>query len=117
MKLVPIVYVTDMKVSIGFYQALGGQLKSESPAWTELNFKNSTLALHISNELPENRFAGIGISFASEHKLEVLVKQLEQAGISLHQNISDEAFGRSLLVKDPDGLVIQINEHDPELHH
>jgi hypothetical protein len=28
----------------------------------------------------------------------------------------DEAFGRSLVVTDPDGLEIQINEHDHELY-
>jgi len=27
-----------------------------------------------------------------------------------------EAFGRSLLLHDPDGLPLQINEHDPDLY-
>ncbi|MDE0527231.1 MAG: hypothetical protein OXH85_00800 [Truepera sp.] len=37
-------------------------------------------------------------------------------GITPLGNIADEAFGRSLLLGDPAGLTIQINEHDPELY-
>ena len=35
---------------------------------------------------------------------------------SLASGIADEAFGRSLVRSDPDGLQIQVNEHDPELY-
>ena len=116
MNVVPIVYVTDMTRSIQFYKALGGTPKNQSPAWTELQFGDSTLALHIIDQVPEHRIAGLGLSFASYDRLEKLSERLKSAHISLYQNISDEAFGRSLQVKDPDGLVIQINEHDPDLH-
>jgi hypothetical protein len=29
-----------------------------------------------------------------------------------HRGIADETFGRSLIVRDPNGLQIQVNEHD-----
>jgi hypothetical protein len=35
---------------------------------------------------------------------------------ALARPIADEAFGRSLLLRDPDGLTLQVNEHDHELH-
>ena len=28
----------------------------------------------------------------------------------------DESFGRSLRVVDPDGMLVQVNEHDRELY-
>lgn len=46
---------------------------------------------------------------------EELMTQLTAAGISIENDIVDEAFGRSLLLRDPDGLPLQINEHDPAL--
>lgn len=30
--------------------------------------------------------------------------------------IADEAFGRFMQVVDPDGLVLQVQEHDPSLY-
>ena len=32
------------------------------------------------------------------------------------RGIADEAFGRSLILEDPNGLQIQVNEHDRELY-
>jgi len=32
------------------------------------------------------------------------------------RGVADEAFGRSIVVSDANGLRIQINEHDRELH-
>ncbi len=32
------------------------------------------------------------------------------------RGIADEAFGRSIVLQDPNGLQIQVNEHDRELY-
>jgi hypothetical protein len=39
---------------------------------------------------------------------------LEQVSdrITPARGIADEAFGRSLVIKDPNGLAIQVNEHE-----
>jgi hypothetical protein len=34
----------------------------------------------------------------------------------LARGIADEAFGRSIVLQDPNGLQIQVNEHDRELY-
>ena len=111
---VPIVYVRDMQRSLRFYQALGGKVKSESKHWSELDFAGSRLALHWDGERPEGQPRQLYLSFLVEG-LEGLVARLDNHGLRLHREISDEAFGRSCMVCDPDGLLIQINEHDPEL--
>jgi hypothetical protein len=36
--------------------------------------------------------------------------------LPLHRGIADEAFGRSVVVRDPDGTLIQVNEHDPDIN-
>ena len=111
---VPIVYVRDMQRSLVFYRALGGEVKSESKYWSELDFAGSRLALHWDTERPEGQPEQLHLSFLVEG-LEGLVAKLGTNGIKLHREISDEAFGRSCIVCDPDGLLIQINEHDLEL--
>lgn len=118
MTLMPIVYVTDMTKATSFYTALGADIsvKSRSGGWTELSFGDATLALHRAEELPKNRYAGVELCFNAAKPLEHLVQRLTQAGVQLHQNITDEAFGRSLQIMDPDGLILQVNEHDTTLY-
>jgi uncharacterized glyoxalase superfamily protein PhnB len=58
----------------------------------------------------------VELSLTAHDRLEVIVSRLREAGLTVTNEIADEAFGRSLLIRDPDGLPIQINEHDPELY-
>ncbi|HXV96951.1 MAG TPA: VOC family protein, partial [Anaerolineae bacterium] len=58
----------------------------------------------------------VELAFATHQPLEQLMAQLTAAGITMENEIVDEAFGRSLLLRDPDGLPLQINEHDPALY-
>jgi hypothetical protein len=46
--------------------------------------------------------------------LELVVDELQRNKISLEREIADETFGRSIQVRDPDGMLIQLNEHDPQ---
>ena len=118
MTLMTIVYVTDMAASTTFYAALGAELLrvSRNRTWSELRVGDAILALHTAEGLPAERFCGLELSFNSSEPLEALVKRFEKAGVSLYRGVADEAFGRSVVVRDPDGLLVQISEHDPELY-
>ena len=118
MTLMSIVYVTDMAASTAFYAALGGELSlsSRSDSWSELKVGDAVLALHAAERLPDNRACGLELAFNSAEPLETLADKLRAAGVPLYRNITDEAFGRSLVVQDPDGLLIQVNEHDTDLY-
>lgn len=118
MTLMTIVYVTDMAASTAFYEALGAKasLMNRTRTWAEFRVGDAILALHASGALPTERSCGLDLSFNSTEPLETLAQSFRQAGVPLYREITDEAFGRSLMVKDPDGLLIQINEHDPELY-
>jgi catechol 2,3-dioxygenase-like lactoylglutathione lyase family enzyme len=112
MILMTIVYVTDIERSLPFYQALGAMLteKGWNQYWTELRWGDAILALHRWVEGLEGH-GRVELAFVAEERLERVAQRLADSGIPLHRQISDEAFGRSLQVKDPDGLILQINEH------
>ena len=112
MKLVPLVYVTDMAQAISFYTKLlpASSLVTSSPYWTELTVGGSTLALHLAENVTHaNNGMGLGLDAATP--LEDVVASLHEAGIEPAGEICPQPFGRSVTVTDPDGLVIQINEH------
>ncbi|MFQ5968362.1 MAG: VOC family protein [Acidimicrobiia bacterium] len=117
MKLMPIVYVTDMGRSTAFYQGLvpNGTLVSQSPYWTEFNVGGSALALHYTDSLPSEGL-WVELALVAFEPLEEVVEHLRLAGIEPDRGIQDEAFGRSLVVRDPDGLPIQINQHEDEVY-
>jgi catechol-2,3-dioxygenase len=57
----------------------------------------------------------VALGLLATEPLEAVVERLQQRGISLARGIADETFGRSVVVQDPDGLRIQISEHEREL--
>lgn len=111
MILMPIVYVRDMDESVAFYERLGFEVdvKSRSHGWTELQAgEGAVLALHTAEDGKEGR---VELSMVAEQPLERLAEISAPA-----RGIADEAFGRSLVLQDPNGLQIQVNEHDRELY-
>ena len=112
MKLLPLVYVTDMNRSVEFYSKLlpASSIVTSSPYWTEMQVGTATLALHIS-EMVDHTADGMGLGLDAATPLEDVLTQLSTAGIQPSSEICAQPFGRSLTVEDPDGLVIQINEH------
>jgi len=112
MKLTPLVYVTSMEESLAFYMKLlpAAAIVTTSPYWTEFKVGEATLALHLSESV-DHAGDGMGLGLDAATTLEDVVAQLDAAGITPSGEICPQPFGRSLTVTDPDGLVIQINEH------
>ncbi|GAA1312042.1 VOC family protein [Saccharothrix xinjiangensis] len=127
MILMPVVYVSDVDASVAFYAALGfvERNRSRSGAWVELDGPGGRLGLHESRArrapaLPEaDEPVGPGVvmlGFVTTEPLEKLVEAVAQAGHEPVRGIADESFGRSVVLADPDGAHIQVNEHDEELY-
>ncbi|MEJ5915020.1 VOC family protein [Pseudokineococcus sp. 1T1Z-3] len=118
MKVMPIRYVRDVAASEHFYAALGLALeqRSRTGGWAEMGGAGGLVALHAtdgtSSAQPPTH---VELCFVVDGPLEELAARLEQHGIA-HDGIVDESFGRFLAVTDPDGLVVQVNEHDPSLY-
>jgi hypothetical protein len=74
------------------------------------------VGLHAASEADEPRRPGdADLSFVTDEPLEPLRDRLVQAGFA-DAHVIDEAFGRSLRVTDPDGVLLHIHEHDLGLY-
>ncbi|HST65013.1 MAG TPA: VOC family protein [Mycobacteriales bacterium] len=113
MRLLPIRYCADVAESTRFYRALGLDLGAQTRpgSWVELPAAAGLLALHQAT-------AGVGdceLAFEADEPLEAVSARLAAAGFG-PEPILDESFGRSLRVRDPDGVWVQVNENDRTLY-
>lgn len=118
MRIMPIVYVSDVERALTFYRLLGLEDTHNPPSamWAELRLGDASLGIHYIDTLIDEQPKRVSLNFVSQVPLELLLERLHAKGITPARGITDEAFGRSLIVRDPDGLLIQIDEHDPELY-
>ena len=113
MRVLPIRYCADVAASTRFYRALGLELGASTRpgGWVELPAAAGLLALHKAGaEAGECELA-----FEADEPLEAVVARLAAAGYPA-EPILDESFGRSVRVRDPDGVDVQVNEHDRSLY-
>jgi catechol 2,3-dioxygenase-like lactoylglutathione lyase family enzyme len=118
MKVMPISYVADVAESERFYAALGLDVdrRGRTPGWTEMAAGGGLVGLHSAQGGDPPRSAGtVELALVTDEPLEAVASRLDAAGYE-HEPIADEAFGRFLQVVDPDGLVLQVQEHDPSLY-
>lgn len=120
MKVMAIRYVRDVAEACRFYEALGLRHDFTSrPArhghsvWTELLADVGAVALHYKP--PDSPEPEVELSLESDEPLENVATRLRSAGYEPATAIVDESFGRSFTVRDPEGLLIQVNEHDRDL--
>jgi catechol 2,3-dioxygenase-like lactoylglutathione lyase family enzyme len=113
MRVLPIRYCADVAESTRFYRALGLELGASTRpgGWVELPAAAGTLALHRESGHPGE----CELAFEADEPLETVLARLAAAGYPA-EPILDESYGRSLRVRDPDGVWVQINEHDRSLY-
>lgn len=113
MQVMPIRFVRDIEAAAQFYKALGllTTATQRSGGWMELTGDGGILALHRATDEDEST----ELSLLTTEPLEQVVRRLILAGFEAGA-ILDESFGRSMRVIDPDGVSVQINEHDTELY-
>ncbi len=113
MKVMPIRYVRDVAAAARFYEALGLETTAtqRNGGWVELSGTAGILALHVASDDADRT----ELSLLATESLDAVVRRLGEAGYPTGP-IVDESFGRSLRVSDPDGVSVQINEHDHELY-
>jgi catechol 2,3-dioxygenase-like lactoylglutathione lyase family enzyme len=110
MRLQPIVYTQAMDRAVEWYATvLGDMPEYRSDVWTSFRTGSGHLALHRTDELPEG--SRVELSLITEIPLEQGEERLASGGIEIARGIQEETFGRSLVLEDPEGLTIQVNEH------
>jgi len=113
MRVLPIRYCADVEASTRFYRVLGLDLGAATRpgSWVELPAAAGILALHKTTE----NAGDCELAFEADEPLEAVAARLAEAGYA-PEPIVDESYGRSLRVRDPDGVYVQVNENDRTLY-
>jgi predicted lactoylglutathione lyase len=113
----PLLHVEDMGKALDFYGQLGATVLngSRDGDWALLRFGGSELGLLAHPANPEQNEGKVELNFEYTASLEQLEKTLRKAGVKIARPAGDEGFGYQLQLEDPDGLLIKINQTDPEL--
>jgi len=116
LRLQPLVHVEDMPSAVHFYELLGGHLEggNRDGDWVLMHVADSQLALLAHPPNPNQDTGRVELNFVAEAPLEAVEARLREAGAALVESVSETNFGRQLLVKSPDGLLVKINVLDPQ---
>jgi len=109
-KLQTIIYTEDTNRAVDWYKnAIGIEPGYQSDMWTSFNLGDATLAVHKVESLADR--GRVELSLVTAEPLEAVLLRLADHGIEPKQGIQDETFGRSIMLVDPDGTPVQVNEH------
>lgn len=114
--LQPMVHVDHMPASVTFYEALGARVLhgSRDGDFVMLEIGGSRLSLLAHPPNPAQGEGSVELNFEAASGLEELEGHLVEAGVVIDTPTTDEGFGRQLIVRSPDGLLVKINELDQE---
>lgn len=118
LNLQPMVHVQDMGASLAFYQALGAQVAhgSRDGDFVMLTVGNAQLSLLAHPPNPDQHEGMVELNFDTDRDLAEVEAALRGADVDIAQPVTDEGFGRQLQVRSPDGLLIKINQLEPDLY-
>ncbi len=116
--LQPMLHVDNMEKALDFYSKLGATVLngSRDGDWALLRFGNTELGLLAHPANPEQNEGKVELNFEYSASLEDLEKKLREAGMTIVRPVGDEGFGYQLQLEDADGMLIKINQIDPELY-
>lgn len=112
--VLPIRYVADVEASRRFYEGLGLSYRTEVsvPVWAHLDAAAGAVGIHDAAVSKGRPPGTVELGFATDERLEDVSARLTARGYE--HTLFHEDFGRSIRITDPDGVVIQIQEIDPE---
>lgn len=113
----PMAHVERLPESIRFYELLGGRLVygSRDGDWALLQFGDSMLSL-LAHAPSADHPEPVELQFVSTGSLDRIASHMKAAAPScVERELSDEAFGRMLRLRTPDGLVIKLLEIERDL--
>jgi predicted lactoylglutathione lyase len=116
--LQPLLHVEDMGKALDFYSKLGATVLhgSRDGDWAVLRFGDSELGLLAHPANPEQNEGKVELNFEYSGSLEDLEKRLRASGVTIVRPVGDEGFGYQLQLEDADGMLVKINQIDPELY-
>ena len=117
LKVQPMIHVEAIAASLDFYEALGGRLLygSRDGDWALVDFDGSTLSL-LAHPPGDGKLETVELQFTCAGKLEAIERHLRSVDPALiDRGVADEAFGRMLKLKTPDGLLVKILKLEREV--
>ena len=116
--LQPMVHVAQMAPAVAFYEALGASVEhgSRDGDFVMLVMGGRRLSLLAHPPNPEQNEGQVELNFETAADLTRVERDLAAQGVDIAQPVTDEGFGRQLQVRSPDGLLIKINQLEPELY-
>jgi catechol 2,3-dioxygenase-like lactoylglutathione lyase family enzyme len=116
LQLQPMVHVDDMAESVAFYEHLGGSIihGNRDSQWVLMQVGTAQIGLLAQPPNPGQGEGRVELNFHSPMPLSRLEQLLRSSGVAGAQITTDLEFGRQLRVTSPDGLLIKINELEPD---
>lgn len=113
----PMLHTPDLAASVAFYTGLGGEVlfRSRDNDWALLGFGATRLALLARPGGPDNP-EPLELQFVASAPLDALAdEQARRQPASVFRGLADEAFGRMLQLRSPEGLVVKLLELERDL--
>lgn len=113
----PMAHVDRLGAAIAFYEAIGGErvFGSRDGDWALMRFGDTHLSLLARPPGPDNP-EPVELQFTSATPLERIEAHLREiAPQMIHRATGDEAFGKMLQLRTPDGLVVKLLELQRDL--
>ena len=116
--LAPMVHVEDMAGAVDFFTALGATLRdgSRDGDFSRLVLGEAEIGLLAHPPNPEQGEGTVELNLTSSGDLAALEERVVAAGVAVVRPTSDEGFGRQLQLRGPDGLLVKVNELEPDLY-
>jgi hypothetical protein len=113
LELQPMVHVQDMAASVAFYERLGGEIihGSRDGEWVLMQVGTVQISLRADPPDQNRGESTVELNFAAAAPIEQLQQTLPGARLATHPD-----FGRRLEVRSPDGLLIRINQREPDAY-
>jgi extradiol dioxygenase family protein len=114
--LQPMVHVQDMPATVAFYEQLGGAIihGSRDAEWVLMQLGTTQISLLAQPPLRSEGESTVELNFQCAMPLDLLEKQLHDSGVTMTKVADDRTFGQQLHLRSPDGLLIKINEVEPD---
>ena len=113
----PMAHVADLGAAIDFYAAIGGRtvFGSRDGDWALLAFGETMLSL-LARPPSATNPEPVELQFTTSTSLDTIAEHLAAtAPAMIERGVGDEAFGRMLQLRTPDGLVVKLLELERDL--
>jgi catechol 2,3-dioxygenase-like lactoylglutathione lyase family enzyme len=117
MQLQPMVHVDDMPAAVEFYERLGAEVVHGGAAddWVLLQLGTTQIGLLAQPPRTADGESTVELNLASATPLEDLARRLRGDGVTIVALENHPDFGDQLQVRSPDGLLIKINQLEPDI--